>query len=178
MKLFRKCLIYFYSVLLLLTFSNASFADLPTLDAIQAQLNTAKSADQNDPNNKVLQQNLEETLNFLNKIAKQKTDNATLKNMVSNAAAQASTVQKDIDKLKTAPALQIGDFNRLSLIELQNQLLSTQQRLQQTQTDLVSINAQLVSQRTAPEKVQSVLSTNLIRSQEIDKLLFDTTVDN
>lgn len=42
MKLFRKCLIYFYSVLLLLTFSNASFADLPTLDAIQAQLNTAK----------------------------------------------------------------------------------------------------------------------------------------
>ncbi|MFQ1048626.1 mechanosensitive channel MscK [Avibacterium paragallinarum] len=178
MKLFRKCLIYFYSVLLLLTFSNASFADLPTLDAIQAQLNTAKSADQNDPNNKVLQQNLEETLNFLNKIAKQKTDNATLKNMVSNAPAQASAVQKDIDKLKTAPALQIGDFNRLSLIELQNQLLSTQQRLQQTQTDLVSINAQLVSQRTAPEKVQSVLSTNLIRSQEIDKLLFDTTVDN
>lgn len=98
--------------------------------------------------------------------------------MVSNAPAQASAVQKDIDKLKTAPALQIGDFNRLSLIELQNQLLSTQQRLQQTQTDLVSINAQLVSQRTAPEKVQSVLSTNLIRSQEIDKLLFDTTVDN
>ncbi|VEB23697.1 mechanosensitive channel MscK [Avibacterium volantium] len=172
MKLIERIFTIFF---LSLIWASASWAALPKEADIQTQLAAAKEADQSDVNNKILVQNLEETLTLLGNIEKQKADNASLSKSVDNAPKQVADLQVAVDKLKNTAPVTLQDFEKLSLTDLQTQSIATQQNLQQIQTDLLAINAQLVSQRAAPERAQSALSTNLIRSQEIDKLLFGIT---
>ncbi|URL01300.1 mechanosensitive channel MscK [Avibacterium sp. 20-126] len=169
MKIIKRIWAIFF---LSLAWTSASWADLPKEADIQTQLAAAKEADQTDVNNKILVQNLEETLTLLGNIEKQKADNASLSQSVENAPSQVAALQAAVDKLKNASPVTVKAFEKLSLAELQTQSMATQQHLQQIQADLGAINAQLVSQRAAPERAQSALSANLIRSQEIDKLLF------
>ncbi len=172
MKLIERIFAIFF---LSLIWASASWAALPKEADIQTQLAAAKEADQSDVNNKILVQNLEETLTLLGNIEKQKADNASLSKSVDNAPKQVADLQVAVDKLKNTAPVTLQDFEKLSLTDLQTQSIATQQNLQQIQTDLLAINAQLVSQRAAPERAQSALSANLIRSQEIDKLLFGIT---
>ncbi|MFZ7158171.1 mechanosensitive channel MscK [Avibacterium gallinarum] len=172
MKLIGRIFTIFF---LSLIWASTSWAALPKEADIQTQLAAAKEADQSDVNNKILVQNLEETLTLLGNIEKQKSDNASLSKSVDNAPKQVADLQVAVDKLKNTDPVTLQDFEKLSLADLQTQSIATQQNLQQIQTDLLAINAQLVSQRAAPERAQSALSTNLIRSQEIDKLLFGIT---
>ncbi|MFZ7342756.1 mechanosensitive channel MscK [Avibacterium volantium] len=172
MKLIERIFTIFF---LSLIWASASWAALPKEADIQTQLAAAKEADQSDVNNKILVQNLEETLTLLGNIEKQKADNAALSKSVDNAPKQVADLQVAVDKLKNTAPVTLQDFEKLSLADLQTQSIATQQNLQQIQTDLLAINAQLVSQRAAPERAQSALSANLIRSQEIDKLLFGIT---
>ncbi|MFU2058651.1 mechanosensitive channel MscK [Avibacterium volantium] len=172
MKLIERIFTIFF---LSLIWASASWAALPKEADIQTQLAAAKEADQSDVNNKILVQNLEETLTLLGNIEKQKADNASLSKSVDNAPKQVADLQVAVDKLKNTAPVTLQDFEKLSLTDLQTQSIATQQNLQQIQTDLLAINAQLVSQRAAPERAQSALSANLIRSQEIDKLLFGIT---
>ncbi|VGM94826.1 Uncharacterized MscS family protein HI_0195.1 precursor [uncultured Avibacterium sp.] len=172
MKLIERIFTIFF---LSLIWASASWAALPKEADIQTQLAAAKEADQSDVNNKILVQNLEETLTLLGNIEKQKADNASLSKSVDNASKQVADLQVAVDKLKNTAPVTLQDFEKLSLADLQTQSIATQQNLQQIQTDLLAINAQLVSQRAAPERAQSALSANLIRSQEIDKLLFGIT---
>ncbi|POY45338.1 mechanosensitive channel MscK [Avibacterium gallinarum] len=172
MKLIERIFAIFF---LSLIWASASWAALPKEADIQTQLAAAKESDQSDVNNKILVQNLEETLTLLGNIEKQKADNAALSKLVDNAPKQVADLQVAVDKLKNTAPVTLQDFEKLSLTDLQTQSIATQQNLQQIQTDLLAINAQLVSQRAAPERAQSALSANLIRSQEIDKLLFGIT---
>ncbi|PJG82238.1 mechanosensitive channel MscK [Caviibacterium pharyngocola] len=158
-------------------FNAYATVELPTEQAVQTQLAAAKETDQNDPNNKALVQNLEDTLTLLNKIAKQKTDNKALTDSIASAQKATASAQNAVDELKEAETQTANTFAKLSLAELQTQLNQTQQKLQQIQTDLTGINAQLVNQRAAPDRAQAALSANLIRSQEIDKQLFNTEID-
>ncbi|WP_040976160.1 mechanosensitive channel MscK [Necropsobacter massiliensis] len=170
----------FFSLLcigLWLAFSHNSFADVPTESAVQEQLVAAKEKDQTDAANKALVQNLQDTLDLLSKISKQKEDNKALDTAINNASKATAAAQASVDKLKSTSAPTVAQLAKLSLTELQNQLTAVQQSLQQVQTDLTNINGQLVNQRSAPDRAQTVLSNNLIRSQEIEKLLFNTSID-
>lgn len=162
---------------LLLLCSGGSMAEVPSEESVQTQLAAAKEKDQNDAANKALVQNLQDTLDLLTKISKQKEDNKALDSAINNAAKATATTQASVDKLKSASAPSAAQLAKLSLTELQNQLAAVQQDLQQVQTDLTNINGLLVNQRSAPDRAQTVLSNNLVRSQEIEKLLFNTAID-
>ncbi|MCI7480213.1 MAG: mechanosensitive channel MscK, partial [[Pasteurella] aerogenes] len=162
----------FLIVGLVFAFSQAGWAELPTEKDVQTQLDAAKA----DESKKADVQNLEDTLALLSKIATQKESNKALETEINNAAKGIAEEQQALDKLKNAGEQEAQNFANLSLSELQSQLTQTQQSLQQAQTELTSINAQLVNLRSSPERAQNALSTNLARGQEIDKLLFDTTI--
>lgn len=157
---------------LVFAFSQAGWAELPTEKDVQTQLDAAKA----DESKKADVQNLEDTLALLSKIATQKESNKALETEINNAAKGIAEEQQALDKLKNAGEQEAQNFANLSLSELQSQLTQTQQSLQQAQTELTSINAQLVNLRSSPERAQNALSANLARGQEIDKLLFDTTI--
>ncbi|SUB32974.1 MscS family protein [[Pasteurella] mairii] len=157
---------------LVFAFSQAGWAELPTEKELQTQLDSAKA----DESKKADIQNLEDTLALLSKIATQKESNNALEAEISNAAKGIAKEQQALDKLKETGEQATLNFGHLSLSELQSQLAQTQHSLQQVQTELTSINAQLINLRSSPERAKNALSTNLARGQEIDKLLFDTTI--
>ncbi|MGQ0285915.1 mechanosensitive channel MscK [Pasteurellaceae bacterium 22721_9_1] len=152
-----------------------SFADLPTEADIQSQLKTAQSADQNDPNNKIVVQNLEETLNFLTRISQQKAEIKQLEDKINNAPSLTLKTQQHLDSLKKTVATSV-DLTKLSTAEMQAKLTSAQQELQQIQNVLTTLNSDLTMIRTAPERAQATLNANLTRTQEINKALANSTL--
>ncbi|MFZ7312131.1 mechanosensitive channel MscK [Avibacterium volantium] len=162
----------FFIYVALLIFANSVWAELPSVQDVQSQLAVAKETDQTDAVNKAQVTNLEDILDFLAKIDKQKQDYNALKSLIDNAPQAILAAQTGLDKLKNKPLPTEQELLDFSLSELQTKLITTQQNLQQVQADLVAINAQLVNQRAAPERAQSALSSNLLRTQEIDKQLF------
>lgn len=163
--------LYFVLSLSFMFSSPLLFAQIPTESDVQAQLKIAKSADLNDPNNKIVVQNLEETLALLGKIEKQKADTKALQTRIDNAVEQTSKAQENLVKLKNKSISSSEVLEKLSLADLQAKLLTTQQDLQQVQAGTTSLNTELVALRTAPERAQVTLNTNLTRLQEINKLL-------
>lgn len=155
------------------TFVSSSWAQLPTEESIQAQLAPLKA----DDTQKIAVKNLEDTLVLLSKINKQKVDNSQLDTEIKNSVGAIESAQKALDKLKNVRENKVADFIKLSTADLQAQATATQQELQQVQTDLTAINAQLVNLRSAPERAQSALSANLLRSQEIDKALYNSAIE-
>lgn len=147
-------------------------AELPTEKDIQAQLDASKNDKSGDPKNTVLINDLESTLTLLADINKQKSANEQLKAQISNAASAITTSKANLDKLKAQSAVKKStDFSKLSLPDLQGRLTATQQKIQQIQTELTGLNGNLASQKTVPERVQSALSANLMRAQQLNKLL-------
>lgn len=151
----------------------SAWAELPNEKDIQAQLKELKAEDQNNPNTKLAIQYLEETLNLLGKIQKQKADTKVLEEKINHAATQSETVQKELDSFKAQP-LMAEQFESLSIDELQNKLVLAQQELQRIQLATGTLNTDLSNLRLVPEKTQAVLNANLLRSQEINRLLNDS----
>lgn len=151
--------------------NTSAIANLVSESEVQAQLNTAKNEEKNDPNNKTVIQNLEETLGLLGKINKQKSEISALEAKIASATDLTLKAQRHLDNLKKADKLTLSAFETLSLNELQNKLNVAQQTLAQTQTSTSTLNSELVSLRTAPERAQATLNNNLVRTQEINALL-------
>lgn len=155
-----------------LAFNEVVLADLPTQASIQQQLNVAKSADQNNAENKLLVQQLEETLGFLERINQQKAETEALRQKIERSNTEMSKTQQVLDTLKNQATTE--DWEKYTLFELQEKLLIEQQRLQQLQQEMSSLNAELVSLRSVPERAQSTLTANLARTQAINTLLVDS----
>ncbi|QIM62968.1 hypothetical protein A1D29_06500 [Pasteurellaceae bacterium Orientalotternb1] len=153
---------------LLLAFS--AKAEIPQEAQIQEQLKAAKAAVQQDANNKLMIQSLEETLNLLGKIEKQKADTKALEDKINGAIAQSADIQQRLDVMKTTPVVE-ENLEALNLDTLQNKFNTTQQAMQQAQAALTALNNDLTSLRLVSEKAQAALSNSLVRSQEINRLL-------
>ncbi|WP_424410021.1 mechanosensitive channel MscK [Pasteurella sp. PK-2025] len=148
---------------------NTSMATLVSESELKTQLEAAKSADKNDPNNKTVVQNLEETLGLLGKIQQQKEDVSALNAKIASAAELTVKAQKHLDEVKKTESVSLAALEKLSLTELQQKLTLAQQKLQQNQLATNNLNTELVSLRTVPERAQATLTSNLTRTQEIHK---------
>lgn len=151
--------------------NTSAIAKIVSENEIQAQLNVAKSGDSNDPNNKTVVQNLEETLVLLGKINKQKADISALEEKISSATDLTLKAQKHLEGLKKAEKPALNVFEGVALNDLQSKLNVAQQKLAQNQTATSMLNSELVALRSAPERAQATLNNNLTRTQEINKLL-------
>ena len=176
MKYLTKSIAYILYLSFLIAFSTVSWAQLPTESQLQKQLEQAKASEQAEEVKQNSIQQIEQTLTLMAEIKQQSKDNQQLKQDINNAPQQQQEVLKNIEQLKQMPA-ENEDLKALNSAQLQKELAKVQENLQGIQTELAEINSRIVNQRVAPERAQSTLSKNVVRAQEIEKLLFSKDLD-
>ena len=169
----KKYSVWILSLGLLFSFgSMTASANLPTTKDIQSQLDTAKADKAAEQTNQALIANLEATLVLLEDINKQKAVNEQLEADIANSAEGLKKSKTNIEKLKAQSAVKKDDdLSKIALSELQSRLSAAQQKVQQLQAELSVLNANLASQKSAPERAQAALTENLARNQQINKSL-------
>ena len=156
--------------LALLAFSQfASSAEVPVEQDIKVQLDALKNDKANEQSNKPIITNLEGALTILADTEEQKNTNAQLKKQIATAADGIKSSQANIEKLKAQSAVKKNDnLEKFTIAELQTKLATTQQKIQQMQTELADLNSSLSAQKSAPERAQAGLTENLNRTQQIN----------
>jgi potassium efflux system protein len=151
--------------------------DIPTRD-VQSQLDTLNKQKDLSPQEKLVQQDLTETLETLDKIERVKAETAQLRQKVAQAP---ENMRKATEALNALSDVDNDDETRktlatLSLRQLESRVAQLLDDLQTAQSDLATYNSQLVSLQTQPERVQNAMYTASQQLQQIRNRLNGTTV--
>ncbi len=173
-----------FSMLFFFAVSPASFAradngsDIPTRADVQSQLDTLNKQKDLSPQDKLVQQDLTETIETIDKIERIKAETAQLRQKVeqapenmrkaTNALNALSDVDSDEETRKTLATL--------SLRQLESRVTQLLDDLQTAQNDLSTYNSQLVSLQTQPERVQNAMYAASQQLQQIRTRLNGTSV--
>lgn len=162
-------------LIILLSCQSLAFArgqtngDLPSKADVQNQLDTLNKQKDLSAQDKLVQQDLIDTLATLDKIERVKEETVQLRQKVAQAPEKMrqataalnalSDVDNDDEMRKTLSAL--------SLRQLELRVAQVLDDLQNSQNDLAAYNSQLVSLQTQPERVQNAMYT---ASQQIQQI--------
>ncbi|HED2713287.1 TPA: mechanosensitive channel MscK [Enterobacter asburiae] len=152
--------------------------DIPSRGDVQSQLDTLNKQKDLSPQEKLVQQDLTETLETLDKIERIKAETVQLRQKVAQApenmrkATEALNALSDVDNDdETRKTLSM-----LSLRQLESRVAQLLDDLQTAQSDLATYNSQLVSLQTQPERVQNAMYAASQQLQQIRNRLNGTTV--
>lgn len=153
-------------------------ADLPDRAEVQSQLNTLNKQKELTPQDKLVQQDLTQTLETLDKIDRIKSETTQLRQQVEQAPAK---LRQAVDSLNNLSDVPNDDATRktlstLSLRQLESRVTQTLDDLQNAQNDLATYNSQLVSLQTQPERVQNAMYKASQQLQQIRNRLNGTSV--
>ncbi len=137
-----------------------------------------KQAKELTPQDKLVQQDLTQTLETLDKIERIKSETAQLRQQVEQAPAKLRQAVESLNNLSDVPN---DDATRktlstLSLRQLESRVTQTLDDLQNAQNDLATYNSQLVSLQTQPERVQNAMFNASQQLQQIRNRLNGTSV--
>ncbi|HKN04899.1 MAG TPA: mechanosensitive channel MscK [Buttiauxella sp.] len=159
----RFCLIAFISLSCILAqpvWAKNNNSDLPSRDEIQNQLTELSQQKSQSPNDKLIQQDLNETLEVLDKIDRVKDETAKLHQQVSEAPKtlrKATDALNEIKNQRDNQANEAAEIEALNLRQLESRLNDLMTDLQNSQSDLATWNSQLISLQTQPERVQNAM---------------------
>lgn len=121
------------------------------------------------PAEKLSQQDLTKTLEYLDTIERTKQEAAQLKQQLAQAPAKLRQATEELDALKNSSAdtLTRESLSNYSLRQLESRLNETLDDLQSAQEDLSAYNSQLISLQTQPERVQSAMYNASMRLMQI-----------
>ncbi len=144
-------------------------ADLPDRAEVQSQLNTLNKQKELTPQDKLVQQDLTQTLETLDKIERIKSETAQLRQQVEQAPAKLRQAVDSLNNLSEVPddAATRKTLSTLSLRQLESRVTQTLDDLQNAQNDLATYNSQLVSLQTQPERVQNAMYNASQQLQQI-----------
>ncbi|WP_227135978.1 mechanosensitive channel MscK [Kosakonia radicincitans] len=160
--------------------SNAALAqttnDLPSRSDIQSQLDTLNKQKNHTAQDKLVIQDLTETLDTLDKIDRVKQETALLKQKIAQAPDK---LRQATDALNALSDKDSDDETRktlasLSLRQLESRISQLLEDLQSAQNDLSNYNSQLVSLQTQPERVQNSMYSASQQLQQIRNRLNGT----
>src|SRR5471032_907117 len=157
------------SALVITPASAANGNDLPTRNEVQNQLDALSKQKSLTPVDKLSQQDLIHTLEYLDALDRVKQDAAELRQQITEAPAKLRTATDGLEKLKNGDndGVTQASLAALSLRQLENRLNDTLDDLQSSQDDLSTFNTQLISLQTQPERVQSAMYTYSLGLQKI-----------
>ncbi|HED1618809.1 TPA: mechanosensitive channel MscK [Enterobacter asburiae] len=152
--------------------------DIPSRSDVQSQLDTLNKQKDLSPQEKLVQQDLTETLETLDKIERIKAETVQLRQKVAQAP---ENMRKATDALNALSDVDNDDETRktlstLSLRQLESRVAQLLDDLQTAQSDLATYNSQLVSLQTQPERVQNAMYAASQQLQQIRNRLNGTTV--
>ncbi|ENH9516643.1 MscS family mechanosensitive channel [Escherichia coli] len=174
----------FIAFVFVLLCQNTAFArassngDLPTKADLQAQLDSLNKQKDLSAQDKLVQQDLTDTLATLDKIDRIKEETVQLRQKVAEApekmrqATAALTALSDVDNDEETRKI----LSTLSLRQLETRVAQALDDLQNAQNDLASYNSQLVSLQTQPERVQNAMYNASQQLQQIRSRLDGTDV--
>ena len=160
--------------------SHCAFADqntlsLPTEKSLKADLATAQKMPDGDEK-QTLVTDIQTSLDLLQQIQAQQKTNETLQATLNGAdaeiqknSAELQTLKKQLDTAKAA------DYQSRRLADLQAQVEKLTEQQQETQSALGTVNSQLAGQSAVSERAQATLTSNLKRTQELNKKLSEST---
>ncbi len=153
-------------------------ADLPDRAEVQSQLNTLNKQKELTPQDKLVQQDLTQTLETLDKIERIKSETAQLRQQVEQAPAKLRQAVESLNNLSDVPNEDATrkTLSTLSLRQLESRVTQTLDDLQNAQNDLATYNSQLVSLQTQPERVQNAMFNASQQLQQIRNRLNGTSV--
>ena len=160
--------------------SHSAFADqntlsLPTEKSLKADLATAQKMPDGDEK-QTLVTDIQTSLDLLQQIQAQQKTNEMLQATLNGAdaeiqknSAELQTLKKQLDTAKAA------DYQSRRLADLQAQVEKLTEQQQETQSALGTVNSQLAGQSAVSERAQATLTSNLKRTQELNKKLSEST---
>ncbi|HCB1498619.1 potassium efflux system protein [Klebsiella oxytoca] len=157
--------------------NQALAADLPERAEVQSQLNTLNKQKDLTPQDKLVQQDLIQTLETLDKIERIKSETAQLRQQVAQAPAKMNQAIDSLNALSdtTDDEATRKSLSTLSLRQLESRVSQTLDDLQNAQNDLATYNSQLVSLQTQPERVQNAMYSASQQLQQIRNRLNGTS---
>lgn len=147
----RFLLIAFVSLFCILAqpvWAQKNNSDLPSRDEIQNQLSVLNKQKTLSPNDKLTQQDLNETLEVLDKIDRVKDETAKLHQQVTEAPKalrKATDALNEIKSQQENAANEAAEIEALNLRQLESRLNDLLTELQNAQSDLATWNSQLIS---------------------------------
>ncbi|WP_426617197.1 mechanosensitive channel MscK [Raoultella sp. R2A007] len=161
-----------------LSINQAQAADVPDRSDVQNQLNTLNKQKELTPQDKLIQQDLVQTLEALDKIERIKAETTQLRQQVEQAPAKMRQAVDNLNALSDVPDDEATrkTLSTLSLRQLESRVTQTLDDLQTAQNDLATYNSQLVSLQTQPERVQNAMYSASQQLQQIRNRLNGTTV--
>ncbi|MFV0568584.1 MAG: mechanosensitive channel MscK, partial [Citrobacter portucalensis] len=170
--------------ILLLSCQSSAFAraqqsgELPTKADIQSQLDALSKQKDLSAQDKLVQQDLIDTIATLDKIDRVKDETVQLRQKVAQAPEK---MRQATDALNSLSDVDNDDETRktlstLSLRQLESRVAQVLDDLQSSQNDLAAYNSQLVSLQTQPERVQNAMYTASQQMQQIRNRLDGTNV--
>lgn len=166
-----------FSILALLTpsYALALNGDILTRTEVQSQLDALNKQKTLSPGEKLAQQDLNRTLEFLDGIDRLKQENQQLKQQVQQAPVKLNQALNGLDSIRQADseAITRTSLSTLTLRQLENKMGSTLDALQSAQEDLANFNSQLISLQTQPERAQSSMMETSQQIQQIRNALSD-----
>ena len=135
--------------------------DIPDRTDVQDRLSSLNNKKDLTPQEKLVQQDLTETLQLLDKIDNVKAETAALQKQVDQAPLK---LRQATDNLNALSDVDNDDETRktlstLSLRQLEARVSQAVDDLQNAQNDLATYNSQLVSLQTQPERVQNAMNS-------------------
>ncbi|MCW6567680.1 mechanosensitive channel MscK [Yersinia ruckeri] len=143
--------------------------DIPVRSEVQNQLDALAKLKNPTPADKLAQQDLTRTLEFLDAIDRVKQENSQLKQQLAQAPNKLRQATDSLEALKnnSADTLTRESLANYSLRQLEARLNETLDDLQSAQEDLSTYNSQLISLQTQPERVQGAMYSASQRLQQI-----------
>jgi potassium-dependent mechanosensitive channel len=152
--------------------------DLPDRADVQKQLTNLTKKKELTPQDKLIEQDLSDTLQLLDKIDRVKEETAQLKQQIDQAPGK---MRQATDSLNALSDVDNDDetrktLNQLSMRQLETRVSDVLDQLQSAQNDIATYNSQLVSLQTQPERVQNAMYNASQQLQQIRNRLNGTTV--
>ncbi|MCW2474735.1 MULTISPECIES: mechanosensitive channel MscK [unclassified Symbiopectobacterium] len=144
----------------------ATSNDIPTRSEIQGRLDAIGKQKNLTEADKLTQQDLTHTLEYLDTIDRVRQETAQLKQQATQAPAKLRQAADDLAALSNNDVA-TASLEALSLRQLETRLNESLDNLQSAQENLSTYNSQLISLQTQPERVQSALTALSQRSQKI-----------
>ncbi|AKP34598.1 mechanosensitive channel MscK [Yersinia aleksiciae] len=152
-----------------IAFASSINIDVPTRSEVLSQLDTLSKQKILSPAEKLAQQDLTKTLEYLDTIERTKQEANQLKQQLAQAPTKLRQATEALDSLKdsSADTLTRESLANYSLRQLESRLNETLDDLQTAQEDLSAYNSQLISLQTQPERVQSAMYNASMRLMQI-----------
>ncbi len=150
------------------SYATGSNNELPSRNSVQNQLELLDKQKNLTSGDKLSQQDLIQTLEFLDGIERIKQESNQLKQQLTQAPVKLRKAKEDLDVLNVSDNLVTREsLVNLPLKQLEVRLSQMLDNLQSAQEDLANYNSQLVLLQTQPERVQSMMYNLSLRIQRI-----------